>query len=125
MVPVSRPAFGVSRHIARIILTVMRYDPNYRAAMNIRYSENILSSCKELGLIVESFDRGKEPEAIKKMEGSSLEWGTDQILEGRKEIPDVIYDQGDVGKEPMVRILGRDPGDVVEKALKIAKSLKA
>jgi hydroxymethylpyrimidine/phosphomethylpyrimidine kinase len=125
MVPVSRPAFGVSRHIARIILTVMRYDPNYRAAMNIRYSENILSSCKELGLIVESFDREKEPEAIKKMEGSSLEWGTDRILERRKEIPDVIYDQGDVGKEPMVRILGRDPGDVVEKALKIAKSLKA
>jgi hydroxymethylpyrimidine/phosphomethylpyrimidine kinase len=36
------PEFGASQHIANIILTVMRFNPEYCSAMNIRYSkENI------------------------------------------------------------------------------------
>jgi hydroxymethylpyrimidine/phosphomethylpyrimidine kinase len=37
-----------------------------------------------------------------------------------KRVPDFIYDEGDVGKEPMIRVLGRDPGEVVQKILKIS-----
>jgi hydroxymethylpyrimidine/phosphomethylpyrimidine kinase len=33
----------------------------------------------------------------------------------------MIFDRGAVGKEPMIRVLGKDPDDVVNKALKIAK----
>jgi hydroxymethylpyrimidine/phosphomethylpyrimidine kinase len=35
-----------------------------------------------------------------------------------KRVPDFIYDEGDVGKEPMIRVLGRNPGEVVQKILK-------
>jgi hydroxymethylpyrimidine/phosphomethylpyrimidine kinase len=35
-----------------------------------------------------------------------------------KPIPDFIYDEGDVGKEPMIRVLGRNPLDVAQKVLK-------
>jgi hydroxymethylpyrimidine/phosphomethylpyrimidine kinase len=35
-----------------------------------------------------------------------------------KPIPDFIYDEGDVGKEPMIRVLGRNPLGVVNKILK-------
>jgi predicted fused transcriptional regulator/phosphomethylpyrimidine kinase len=33
-------------------------------------------------------------------------------------VPDFIYDEGDVGKEPMIRVLGRDPIEVVQKVIK-------
>lgn len=118
------PAFGASRHIADIILTTMKYNDDYRCAMNIRFSEDILNICSESGYEIDSFDRSDEPKKIKAKEGSSLEWGTDSILSNRDTIPDIIFDRGDVGKEPMIRILGKDPDDVVEKVLTISKKLK-
>jgi hydroxymethylpyrimidine/phosphomethylpyrimidine kinase len=30
-------------------------------------------------------------------------------------VPDVIFDRGGVGKEPMIRVLGRDPEEVLGK----------
>ncbi len=35
-----------------------------------------------------------------------------------KRVPDFVYDEGDVGKEPMIRVLGRNPMEVVQKILK-------
>ena len=118
------PAFGASRHISSIILTVMKYDGDYRCAMNIRFSEDIINICRGFGYDIDSFDRSNEPEEIKAKEGSSLEWGTDSILSRRDTVPDIIFDRGDIGKEPMIRILGRDPDNVVEKVLSISNRLK-
>jgi len=39
-------------------------------------------------------------------------------------IPDIIYDRGGWGKEPMVRVLGRNPVEVVHKVLTILKHLQ-
>ncbi len=115
MVPTSRPVFGASQHVARIILAAMSH------AMNIRYSSGIISACRRLGLRVASFDRGKEPKRIKKKEGSSLEWGTKRVIDEKKVVPDIIYDRGGAGKEPMVRVLGKDPEEVIAKVLAIGK----
>ncbi|RLF22752.1 MAG: bifunctional hydroxymethylpyrimidine kinase/phosphomethylpyrimidine kinase, partial [Thermoprotei archaeon] len=71
-----------------------------------------------------SFDRRKEPPNIKAVEGQSMKWGAREALRGLKEPPDVIYDLGDVGKEPMIRILGENAVDVVRKAVKIAGKVK-
>ena len=119
IVSVGGPAFGASRHVATIILTTMRYDPEFRAAMNIRFSEELIRKCKTLGWKVSSFDRSDEPQAVKDREGSSLEWGTDRVLSTETGIPDVIFDRGDVGKEPMIRVLGRNPDEVVDKVLNL------
>jgi hydroxymethylpyrimidine/phosphomethylpyrimidine kinase len=56
---------------------------------------------------------------VKEREGSSLEWGVGEVLRKSKNIPDFIYDEGDVGKEPMIRVLGRNPMEVVQKILKL------
>ena len=88
--------------------------------MNIAYSEDTIKKCNTLGLKARFFDRRKEPEYSKKQEGASLEWVVENIMKGKEEIPDVIYDTGDVGKEPMIRIVGKDAKDVVEKVLRIA-----
>ena len=122
VVPVSSPAFGASRHIATIILTTMRHDPEFRSAMNIRFSERLIRQCKALRWKVCSFDRGDEPEAVKQREGSTLEWGTERVLSKETGIPDIIFDRGDVGKEPMIRVLGRNPGEVVDKVLNLGAS---
>jgi len=121
---VSGPRFGASSHIARIILTAMRYDGTYRAAMNIRFSDDIVGICRDLGYRVEYFDRADEPKDVKLREGSSLEWGTNAVLSRQPGIPDMIFDRGDVGKEPMIRILGKTPAEVIEKVLRIARTLK-
>ena len=124
IVSVTGPDFGASRHIATIILTTMRHDPEFRSAMNIRFSEMLVKQCKDLGWKVCSFDRNEEPQDIKEREGSSLEWGTESVLSKETSVPDIIFDRGDVGKEPMIRVLGRNPDEVVEKVLKLTQSLK-
>lgn len=121
---ISSPRFGASSHIAKIILTAMRYDGSYRSAMNIRFSDDIVAIGRNLGYRVEPFDRADEPEDVKIREGSSLEWGTNAVLSRQPGIPDMIFDRGDVGKEPMIRILGKTPAEVVEKVLRIARMLK-
>lgn len=117
------PEFGASSHIARIILTAMKYGPGFRSAMNIRYSPDIVRACKSLGFAVDSFSRAEEPKRTKSREGSSLEWGTDSVLARRRSIPDIIFDKGDLGKEPMVRVLGRHPLETAEKVLRICAQL--
>jgi hydroxymethylpyrimidine kinase/phosphomethylpyrimidine kinase len=114
----SDPEFGASQHIANIILTVMKFDPEYCSAMNIRYSKESVARLREKGFLVGHFDRRFEPKRVKQREGSSLEWGVGEVLRKLRQVPDFIYDQGDVGKEPMIRVLGRNPLDIVHKILK-------
>jgi hydroxymethylpyrimidine kinase/phosphomethylpyrimidine kinase len=124
IVTIDTPAFGASQHIASIILTVMQHDPSCRSAMNIAYSPDILQACKEGGLHTEGFDRREEPQEVTEEEGRSLAWGVENILKREGEVPDAIYDQGGWGKEPMIRILGRDPGEVAHKATEINRSIQ-
>ncbi len=118
----SSPDFGASKHISSIILTLIKYHPDYRSAMNIRFSEDIIEACKGAGLKVSNFSRADEPKRVKEVEGSSLEWGTQEVLK-KGEVPDAIFDRGDMGKEPMVRVIGKTPDDVVRKILKIKKKM--
>jgi|Deesub1362A_J573_1020465.scaffolds.fasta_scaffold00224_9 hydroxymethylpyrimidine/phosphomethylpyrimidine kinase len=117
------PAFGASRHIARVILAAMNHDPALRSAMNIRYSREVIHLCSSLGLRAASFDRSEEPPDVKQREGSTLEWGTHRALERADGPVDLVYDRGEMGKEPMVRILGRTPQEVVEKVRRIGEAL--
>ncbi len=116
------PAFGATRHIARVVLAAMQYDPGFRSVMNIRHSTAILDACKRLGFSMASFDRHDETTEVKEQEGSSLEWGTHQALKGLDTMPDLVFDDGDVGKEPMIRVLGKNPREVVEKVVRIGKA---
>jgi hydroxymethylpyrimidine kinase/phosphomethylpyrimidine kinase len=115
------PAFGASQHIASIILTVMERNPSFRSAMNIRYSPVILEACKKVGFSILAFDRSREPHEVTKTEGRSLAWGIQKVLASAGEVPDVIYDEGGWGKEPMIRILGKDPAEVVQKVIEIKR----
>jgi len=118
------PLFGASSHVAAIILAAMQHDSDCRSAMNIRFSEDILRICRESGYHLAEFSRVDEPARIKQEEGSSLAWGVRSVLSRTNGIPDIIFDRGDVGREAMIRILGKNPDDVVEKALRLSRLLE-
>jgi len=119
------PAFGVSRHVAKIVLTTMSYNEDYRSAMDVRFSEELVKICRDCRYDIEEFSRSDEPEDVKAREGSSLEWGTRQILAQRNTVPDMIFDRGGIGKEPIIRILGKNPSEVADKVLTLSGRLKA
>ncbi len=112
-------AFGTSSHVARIVLAAMHFDDSMRAAMNIRYSEEALSACKGLGFSTASFSRKDEPEGV-----STMEWGVGVAFKRTGRVPDVIYDKGDVGKEAMIRLLGKDAKEVAGRAVEIGARMR-
>ena len=109
--------FGTSKHVASIILAAMSFDKNVRCAVNIRYSKSNVEICKKIDFSIGSFDRENEPANVQ----STMEWGTKQTIIKLGFIPDIIYDTGSIGKEPMIRVLGKNPEDVLFKLQKIVK----
>jgi hydroxymethylpyrimidine/phosphomethylpyrimidine kinase len=116
---ISPPMFGGSRHVADIVLTVMAHNPEKRAVMNIKYTDALLNICKKLKYKIASFDRANEPKKVKALEGSSLEWGTDRAIRDFGSVPDIIFDLGGYGKEEMIRVIAKDPEELLQKILKI------
>jgi len=106
-------AYGVSRHVARIVLTIMRFDEGKRAALNLRYSEENLAKLKGLEMKIASYDRAKEPKGVR-----TMEWGTESAIKEIGFVPDVIFDRGGVGKEAMIRIVGKSPQDILSRIRK-------
>ncbi|MFH1328609.1 MAG: bifunctional hydroxymethylpyrimidine kinase/phosphomethylpyrimidine kinase [Candidatus Bathyarchaeota archaeon] len=116
--------FGVSTHMANVILACALLDSKVSAVMNVHYDRNLVVAFKKAGLTVSSFDRKFEPKKMKEIEGSTLRWGVEQAIKDAKvKMLDAIYDQGDVDKEPMIRVLGKDALDVVFKTLAAIKRL--
>jgi hydroxymethylpyrimidine kinase/phosphomethylpyrimidine kinase len=118
------PAFGASRHISAVILTAMSTHPELRSAMNVKFFEGVDELAPLLHLRVASFERGAEPPEVKAKEGSTLAWGVASVLKPGEPPPDLVYDRGELGKEPMIRILGPTPMAVAEKALALKNALR-
>jgi len=117
------PHFGASSHVAKVILTAMSFDPRIRSAMNIRYSDSILDACLRAGFTVSSYDRSKEPDDVKRTEGASIPWGVTAAINAAGKVPDVIFHKGDLGKEPMLNILGKASVEVSMKAISIVRQM--
>lgn len=117
------PSFGASTHLAKYILEIGRHAPAKRAAINLKFAEEVLNLLKGKNLAVSFYDRSEEPEEIKKVEGMTIPWGVKQAIERIGKIPDVIYHRGDVGKEPMIVIIGEEASELARFALEIAKEV--
>jgi hydroxymethylpyrimidine/phosphomethylpyrimidine kinase len=121
-VQVSRVEFGASRHMASAVLAYMSVKPHSRAVINIRYEPVLVETCKEL-FSVSSYDRSREPRGVKEKEGSTISWGTKAALAKNPKV-EIIYHKGDVGKEPMITVFGRNPADIVSKIELLLKSYR-
>jgi len=76
-----------------------------------------------LGLNVLSYDRRVEPLEVKKVEGATIPWGMEQALKEARVKPDTIFHLGDIGKEPIITVLGESPEAVVDKLLRIIEDM--
>ncbi len=109
----SSARFGASRQIHHLVLAAMEYDPERRSAMSIAYSDTLVRRIRSLGYTVAEFDRSRTPPDLQQEEGSTLAWGVQDVMEELGKVPDAIFDRGAVGKVPMIRIFGMDPGSIV------------
>lgn len=107
--------FGASKHVASIVLAAVSFDTTMRSALNIRYEQKTLQLCKNLGFRLGSFDRKDEPLDAP----STMEWGTKHAILTAGYVPDIISDIGAIGKEPMIRVIGKNPQDVLVKIKRI------
>ncbi|KPV61588.1 MAG: Bifunctional thiamine biosynthesis protein ThiDN [Candidatus Bathyarchaeota archaeon BA1] len=120
---VGGPRFGSSSHLARYILEITKHDPSKRAAVNLRFSEEALEILAWKGLEISFYDRKEEPEEIKRIEGMTIPWGVQQAVKRAGKVPDVVYHRGDVGKEPMIVIFGKEARELAKLILQIAREI--
>ena len=119
VVMVGRLKYGGSKHVASAVLTMTRKFPSIRSALNIRYDEGVIRKATAKKLFILSYDRTVEPFKTKNKEDSTISWGIQHAIKNAKSPPDLIFHKGDVGKEPMILIFGREPKDILSKIAKI------
>jgi len=97
--------FGTAGHLSFILLEVMKKDPEIRCVLNISPAEDTLDLLEEIGLnMVRSGRRGNPLWST----------ATKGLLEKTGVVPDAISDN-DQKNGKTVKILGRDPSEVVYK----------
>ena len=119
----SSPRFGASKHVANTILAAMNMNSSRRAAINIRYSDIIINECKKLKWSVIDYDRTEEPLNVKMKEGATTSWGAKKAIDNAGVVPDVIYHLGELGKEPMILILGITAKEVASKVVSLSERI--
>jgi hydroxymethylpyrimidine/phosphomethylpyrimidine kinase len=110
----SSPKFGAARQIHHLVLSAMEFDPDRRAAMTIAFSESVVERIRALGYVIVEVDRSGTPPDLEKEEGSTLAWGVLDVIDRRGKVPDAIFDRGAMGKVPLVRVFGKNPGSIVD-----------
>jgi len=118
------PKFGCSSHLAKYLIEIIKHDEAKRATVNIKFSEDILKALEKRGMTISFYDRKKEPEKTKRVEGMSVPWGIKEAIKKVGKAPDVIYHKGDVGKEPMIVIFGEQAYDLAKLVVQLAKEIE-
>lgn len=108
------PEFGVSRHTARLLVKISRYNPKIRSVINIRFGEDVKRAIEMAKLKVRYL-----PQNLKSIE--EVENEVSKVF--MKEEVDVIVDPGRHGVEPCVYIFGSSPLEVIGKLKKIENYL--
>jgi hydroxymethylpyrimidine/phosphomethylpyrimidine kinase len=107
-----RLAYGGPHHTGRLAVVLQEHDPAARMVMNHRYEPAYLDNARRAGLVASGFRRDEEP----KDAPSTMEWGLRHAIAGNGgSTPDLVWDAGGIGKEAMIRLIARDPADLVRK----------
>ncbi|WP_435126876.1 thiamine-phosphate synthase family protein [Halobaculum sp. D14] len=103
------PEFGVSEHVAGVLLSVRAAGVDARAAVNVRYDEDVVSALRDADVPTVEFDaRGGD--------GADVEPGseTNPIASALRDAavdadePFAVYQSGGFGIEPIVYVVGPD-----------------
>jgi len=112
--------FGVSNHTARLILSAKEFDNSINYVINLKYNPNWIDLIQQnTDLELQEIIREDQPEKIKNQEFSTMQWLIKESMANKGKIPDIIWDKGAIGKEPIIRLFGKDSKDMVKKLQKI------
>jgi hydroxymethylpyrimidine/phosphomethylpyrimidine kinase len=118
------PKWGVSDHMARLIIEVRRYDPIINAGINFKCDGDIIEVVKEYAreksLGFGFTDRTNEPPEVAGPDRSSMPWVAKQLV-GPNGIPRLFYEGDGWGKEPLFFATGKDAIEVARIAIEISK----
>jgi len=111
------PEFGVSSHLAKLLLAVMKVDLKVRAAINIKYDEDVLEAVKKLNLNYAVLKRaqkyrGNEDELIKFAEAAMKEGGG---------WIDVVIDEGGFAIEPNAYFFEENAAKLADRIIRISR----
>ena len=117
--------FGVSDHTARLILTAKKYDNSINFVINLKFIPELIESIKRnSNLEIQEIIREEQPDNVKKKEHSTMQWLIKESVEKKRKIPDIIWDKGSMGKEPMIRLFGKNSSDLIRKLEQIINLIK-
>jgi hydroxymethylpyrimidine/phosphomethylpyrimidine kinase len=114
---------GASSHVARFLLAAREYDPALRFASNCRFDDDVESALGALDGPVVGYDRADEPADVKAQEGQTMGWGARQAFEAADGTPVAVFDWGEIGKEPMVKLLARDSATLLDRTVTLLDAL--
>ncbi|WP_135829451.1 bifunctional hydroxymethylpyrimidine kinase/phosphomethylpyrimidine kinase [Halorussus halobius] len=109
---------GASSHVARFLLSCREFDPDLRFAVNCRFDSDVERALDELaadGWTVAEYDRAAEPDDVKTVEGSTMQWGARRAFESVEATPAAVADRGEVGKEAMTKVVASDAEELTER----------
>ena len=101
------PEFGVSRHMAKVLLQIMKRFPEYRTAMNLRLVPQVLDRAQEMGLSMEKLEVSME-------EGGCSGTPLASLLQSMDRPPDLIYHLGAHGIEPQIILIAETPEQLMD-----------
>ena len=107
----SEPEFGVSEHVATVLLAAREAGSDARAALNVRYDEALLDRLAEQGHDAVAFDPEYEDvsEAVRTAMADSPD-------------ADVVYQAGGFGIEPIIYLLAPSAEDAAAMARNLLKA---
>ncbi|MFX1426530.1 MAG: thiamine-phosphate synthase family protein [Promethearchaeota archaeon] len=112
--------FGVAEHTARLVLTAKEFDNSINFVMNLKYTPELVKKIqKKTELKLSEIRRENQPEEIKSKEFSTMQWLIKESVDADGKIPDIIWDKGSIGKEPMIRLFGTNSLDMINKLERI------
>jgi predicted fused transcriptional regulator/phosphomethylpyrimidine kinase/predicted transcriptional regulator len=101
----AEPEFGVSVHVATVLLAAREGGSDARAVLNVRYDDAVLADLDAAGYETVEFDPEGEPskDAVRSAVASNPN-------------ADVVYQTGGFGVEPIIYLLGESASDAAEMA---------
>ncbi|TXT67724.1 MAG: hypothetical protein BAJALOKI1v1_20041 [Promethearchaeota archaeon] len=108
--------FGVSDHTARLLLTARKFDAEIHFVMNLKYESFFIEKIENQNILsLREIQREKQPDHLKKKEHSTMQWLIKECYDEMGVIPDIIWDKGAMGKEPMIRLFSKNAEDMISK----------
>ncbi len=112
--------FSAAEHTARLLLTAKKYDNSINFVINLKYSPELIDNIKsKTYLQLQEIKREEQPEDIKKKEFSTMQWLIKECVDKTGTVPDIIWDKGTIGKEPMIRLFAKTSAELIDKLKKI------